>query len=72
MPKPSDVSELTEDQRNILWHCKAMFPNRWKMMIREAWMTGDYSLLRLKENQDSELQLMRNTYGPTWLVNLKI
>jgi hypothetical protein len=72
VPKPADISELSDVQLNILAHCKAMFPNRWKVMIREAWMSGDYSPLGLRENQDSELQMMRNTYGPSWLVALKI
>ena len=64
--------DLERDELEALEYLKARFPNRWKSMIRDAWMNGDYSPLCLKENQDQLLQLLRNTRGPTWLMNLKL
>ena len=60
------------DEMRVLECVRAKFPNRWRLMIREAWMTGDYSSPGLRENDDALLQTMRNTRGPTWLANIKI
>lgn len=60
------------DEKHILEYVRAKFPKHWRAMIREAWMTGDYSPLGLSENQDQTLQLIRNTRGLTWLMRIKI
>jgi len=66
------VTKPESDEMRVLEYVRAKFPNRWRLMIREAWMTGDYSALGLRENDDALLQTMRNTRGPTWLANIKI
>jgi hypothetical protein len=38
--------------------------------IREAWMTGNYHLEDL-ERWSSDLQNIRNQFGPSWLASFK-
>lgn len=67
-----NATRIEIDEKQVLEYVRAKFPSRWRAMIREAWMTGDYSLLGLRENQDQMLQVMRNTRGPAWLMGIKI
>lgn len=43
----------------------------YKLAIQRAWFNGDYSAVGL-ESIASELQIIRNTLGPTWLFNLRL
>lgn len=66
------MSDLDNDELQALEYLQCLFPNRWKRMIRDAWQTGDCSKLRLTEQQESLVQMLRVTKGVTWLVNLKL
>lgn len=59
-------------ERKLLAYLFALYGNRTKTKIRHAWESGDYSKMRLGENDESTLQAMRNTRGPSWLVALKL
>lgn len=65
------ICDLTNEEIRTLMYVRSLYPNRWKCMIREAWRTGDYSPLSLRESQDQVLQHLRNSRGPSWLVSLK-
>jgi len=55
----------------ILGEVKAKLGRKYKSAIREAWFDGDYEAEGLG-NWDSSLQRIRNTFGPTWLVNARV
>lgn len=64
---------MTEEQLAALEHVRAIFPSRWKAVIRQAWTTGDYSTIPGGPDQlDSTLQWLRNARGPSWLTSLKL
>jgi hypothetical protein len=52
---------------NLLAFIKAAIGRNYKSAIRQAWMTGNYSEAGL-EQWAGQLQAMRNTLGPSWLV----
>jgi hypothetical protein len=67
------ANELDREELEALEYVRAVFPNRWKRVIRDAWMDGDYSTIPGRsENLDSILQTLRNTKGPSWLMCLKL
>lgn len=45
---------------------------RWKSALREAWETGSYRSLDLKGVDSSDLQRIRNQFGPSWLHSLRL
>lgn len=65
--------DLDKEEMAAIEYVRAVFPNRWKKVIQEAWMTGDYSTIPGRsENLESVLQFLRNSKGPSWLFNLKM
>jgi hypothetical protein len=54
----------------ILAQVKSKLGRNYKRAIRSAWYDGDYDGEGLGE-WDSSLQRIRNTFGPTWLVNAR-
>lgn len=45
----------------------ALYGRRWKSLLRDAWMTGDYGSFQYTATS-ALLQQVRNTFGPSWLV----
>ncbi|HEX3800196.1 MAG TPA: hypothetical protein VH413_15990 [Verrucomicrobiae bacterium] len=59
---------MTETQALETLACvKFMLGRNYKAKIRRAWETGNYSADSLEEWQ-GDLQRIRNTFGPSWLV----
>ena len=54
----------------VLTEVKSELGRNYKSAIREAWMTGDYGAQCL-EKWAGQLQRIRNTFGPSWLVNAR-
>lgn len=66
-----NAAEMTKTQAiEILTAVKAKLGRNYKQAIRSAWMNGDYSSECLEE-WSSQLQQIRNSFGPTWLVNAR-
>lgn len=63
MTKPT----LTDEQANAIRDYAKANGRTWKSKLREAWMTGRYE----RYDNSAELQTIRNTLGPAWLVNYK-
>ena len=58
----------TREQLDALANFAANEGRNWKAALRHAWETGDYPA----GSQSSELQQVRNTYGPSWLIGFKV
>lgn len=52
---------------SILAQVKAAMGRNYKAAIRQAWMDGNYRAVNL-EKWTGDLQNIRNTFGPSWLV----
>ena len=67
------TNELTREDIGLLLFLRAKYHNRTKQLIRDAWYDGDYSPLgiALGSNEESILQFLRNSKGPSWLAGLK-
>lgn len=63
--------DMSQDERTLLSYVAAKFPTRWRSMIRQAWVSGDYSPLLLCGRDEQQLQAMRNIRGPSWLAMVK-
>lgn len=55
---------------DVLRLVKQRLGRNYKAAIREAWMTGNYDRERLGQ-WSSELQRIRNIFGPSWLVRAR-
>lgn len=64
--------QITKDQAiAVLKEVREKIGRNYKQPIRMAWMNGDYTGEGL-EQWDSQLQQIRNVFGPTWLVNIRV
>lgn len=65
--------ELTAAERHLLKYIHAKLGRRAKTLIRQAWETGSYdSRLVYNPNDESLLQGLRNSHGPSWLNNVSL
>lgn len=65
------VFMLPENEaREVVLAVRSKVGRKYKTAIHDAWLSGDYAGECLSEFA-SELQRIRNTYGPTWLVNFR-
>jgi len=66
------LSVMNESQAiEVLAQVKAKVGRMFKSQIRECWMTGNYRHHCL-EQWSSQLQQIRNQFGPTWLTRVKL
>lgn len=63
--------EPTAEQLAELKNFAAMNGRTWKSRLRHAWETGQYAECGAADYSHL-LQQIRNTFGPTWLVNFKL
>ncbi len=65
--------ELDTSESQYLLYLWARNGNQFKKRLRHAWETGDYSGLTVAmgSNEESMLQRLRNTHGPSWLHGLR-
>lgn len=49
----------------------AKYGRNYKSRIRDAWESGLYESLGLAD-WDQQLQIIRNTFGPSWLTKVKV
>lgn len=63
-PKPA----LTTEQLTAIRDFARVHGRNWKSILRTAWMTGDY----YGRDDANFLQQIRNTFGPSWLVNFRL
>lgn len=61
-------SMLTGDQMYAIQHWAHNNGRNWKQTLRFAWESGDYGTF----THASELQQIRNQYGPSWLVSFRL
>ena len=54
----------------VLRQVKIILGRNYKTAIRNAWMNGNYSAESLGQ-WSSQLQQIRNTFGPSWLVRTR-
>jgi len=54
------------EAREVLIEVRARVGRRWRSLIRDAWMDGDY-MGRGLGSWAARLQNIRNQLGPTWL-----
>ena len=54
----------------VLRQVKAKLGRCYKQAIRNAWTDGDYHREYLDE-WSGKLQSIRNTFGPSWLINAR-
>lgn len=64
------INESEADALAVLGQVKAALGRNYKSAIRLAWMDGNYDRQNL-EDWSSQLQRMRNQFGPSWLVKAK-
>lgn len=62
------MNKLTTEQTIALIEWSKFCGRTWKSELRIAWMNGDYQGFA----NSGPLQQIRNTFGPSWLVNLKL
>lgn len=63
---------ITETEAlEVLRQVRLKLGRKYKSLIREAWMNGNYDSLGLAE-WASQLQRTRNAHGPTWLVRARL
>jgi hypothetical protein len=68
----TDTPTFTEtDAIAAVSKARDLVGRKYKTAIHNAWMSGDYHGEGLHE-LDSELQRARNTFGPSWLVRLRL
>jgi len=65
----SNTKQLTPRQLDALARVAKYYGRTWKSTLRQAWMTGQYGCYM--EDREA-LQNVRNSYGPSWLANLKL
>jgi len=66
------IAAMTNEEAiAVLAEVKAKLGRKYKSAIRIAWFNGDYEAEGLG-NWSSRLQQIRNTFGPTWLVNARV
>lgn len=65
-------ADLTAEEFAAVDYVRDLFPKRWKVMIHQAWQTGDYSPITSRNGLIATLQQLRNTKGPGWLFNVKL
>lgn len=53
---------LTKESKEVLLHYIDTYPKKWKSEIKKDW--DDFTWCT------PSLRALRNTYGPTWLMNL--
>jgi hypothetical protein len=62
------MNEITErDAMTVLRQVRFALGRNYKSKIRDAWMDGNYNRDGLGQ-WDSQLQRIRNGFGPSWLV----
>jgi hypothetical protein len=62
------MSSLTEQQLIALRAFAKANGRTWKSKLNHAWMTGLYN----SSDDSMNLQQIRNTFGPTWLVRFSL
>lgn len=60
--------DLSPEQLAALQRVAKYYGRRWKDSLRQAWMTGQYGCYM----DAPQLQQIRNTFGPSWLVRFKL
>lgn len=63
------MNELTDSQYKALEAVRDHYGRLWRSRLRKSWETGKYTYL-LQEYQ-SELQQIRNDFGPSWLTKFR-
>lgn len=63
------MNELTDAQYKALEAVYEHYGRLWKSRLRQSWETGKYTYF-LQEYQ-SELQQIRNDFGPSWLTRFR-
>ena len=62
---------MTQDKAiEVLREINTLLGRNYKSSIRQAWMDGNYSAVGL-DKWSSELQQIRNFFGPSWLVRVR-
>jgi len=65
----SRTRTLTEEQLAALRAFAARHGRNWKSKLNDCWSTGNYDHGHgVSNDEDAELQQIRNTFGPSWLV----
>lgn len=63
--------QTNEQAIEVLRQVKALLGRNYKTAIRNAWMNGNYAGECLNQ-WSSQLQQIRNTFGPSWLVKARV
>lgn len=61
-------NSLTSEQVAALKAFAAEYGRNWKSELRQCWMSGIYP----SGCNSASLQLIRNGFGPSWLVRFKL
>jgi len=64
------MTKPNEKQVQALREFAAAHGRNWKSVLRQSWMTGDYS--NAPNDTAVYLQQVRNNFGPTWLVRFRL
>lgn len=59
----------SKEQIEALHQWKREFGRNWKDALRRAWFDGDYMGFT---GESAYLQQVRNTFGPSWLIRLRL
>ena len=59
---------MTQSQMDAIQQWARLHGRCWKSALRDAWMTGDYGGFEAS----NELQLLRNSLGPGWLIKFRL
>lgn len=60
--------KLNAEQMKAIQDFAAANGRNWKSVLRECWMTVQYP----RDCDSASLQQIRNSFGPTWLVNFRL
>lgn len=63
------MKQPTTEQLKALKTWASRHGRTWKQDLRNAWMDGDYGC---NEDIAGYLQQVRNTLGPSWLIQFKV
>lgn len=59
---------MTQTQTDAIQQWARLHGRRWKSALRNAWMTGNYEGFEAS----NELQQLRNSLGPAWLIKFRL
>lgn len=62
------VNRPSEEQLAALVAYAKAHGRKWKSQLNHAWMTGQYGM----SDDSMNLQQVRNTLGPTWLIRFRL